>query len=77
MYLTEGINDFVYVGATMTADRVFAAISGTFDVVYISPPGGGDVLTYRPNADAPLVPAGSAVRIGMKRGAGVRFTMNP
>jgi hypothetical protein len=73
--LTEGMNDFLYVGATQTVDRAMAGIAGLFDVVYFQ--ADGTNYAYKPGDLAPTLPTGTAVRIGIKKGKTARLTMTP
>jgi hypothetical protein len=74
--LVAGTNDFLYVGATMPADRALSSLAGFYDVIYFKPAGSAEQVAYRPGIDAvPTLPANTLVRIGMKRA--MSFVMTP
>ncbi|MBI2760213.1 MAG: hypothetical protein HYX51_02160 [Chloroflexi bacterium] len=74
--LVAGTNDFLYVGATLPADRALASLAGFYDVIYFKPAGSAEQVAYRPGIDAvPTLPNNTLVRIGMKRA--MSFVMTP
>jgi hypothetical protein len=76
VYLPAGVSDFLYVGATMPADRALAALAGQFDILYFKPTGATEQVAYRPGIDAvPTLPNNTLVRIGMKKA--MSLTMYP
>lgn len=76
--LHPGENEFAYAGATTTIDHALASIAGTYTVAYYEPVGTSQFLVYRPGIDPPLtVTTGSELRIMVKPGVVVNFTMYP
>jgi hypothetical protein len=76
--LHPGENDLAYAGATTTIDHALASIGGTYTAVYYQPVGTSQFLVYRPGIDPPYtVPTGSWLRIQVKPGVTVNFTMYP
>jgi hypothetical protein len=75
VYLPAGTSDFLYVGASMPADKALAALSGQYDIVYFASTGGVQAA-YRPGDPAPpMLNTNTLVRIGMKKA--MSFTMYP
>jgi hypothetical protein len=76
--LTEGTNDFTYVGPTLPVNQVFASIAGKYTIAYFHSPSTGELVAYKPtDSFAPVLPTNTAVRLIMPKGVYVIFSMAP